>query len=400
MRGDAGEQAKDGSLCLHCGGPKPASLGTKPRKFCSSACCGAATRLRSRPSQPWPPICVDCGEVAGQSRRAGRRRLRCGKCRASHERTANRDRLARHTNTASCEACGNTFSFPGYTRRKRFCSDGCRFSLAKSGKNARPVPCPRCGTKFVKKRADQAYCSTQCRARVFSCLNCQSQFKPRNTRHAKYCSRECAFDARRRRLPAAIADRRDCGVAARLARWFWSWGDDVFPYFSRCGDCGELVLIKNAEHNPQCAVCLRRRTRRRLCRDCGNDLCGGGHARIKRMTCSACREKRRMESRRLARKKNGKNHRQRCRKYGAPYTKIRELAVYERDNWTCQICGRTLRKDWDCNDPSCRTIDHIIPLSLGPLGPGHVLSNVRACCHGCNSRKSDSIEPGALQTLH
>lgn len=235
---------------------------------------------------------------------------------------------------------------------------------------------------------------------MFSCLNCQVAFTKKRYKsgatscQTKYCSRECAFEARRRRLPDAVDNRRGGGIAARLAKWFLSWGEDVYPSIKRCGDCGEILTIKHAEHRPPCRKCSRRKP----CRGCGSELSPDRPLYIS--FCEPCRETRRREARRREKKKHGRNHRQRCRKYGAPYTKIRELDIYERDNWTCQICGSELRREWDSNDPRSRTIDHIIPLSLGPLGPGHVPSNVRACCHGCNTRKSDSIEPGVLQTLH
>ena len=66
---------------------------------------------------------------------------------------------------------------------------------------------------------------------------------------------------------------------------------------------------------------------------------------------------------------------------------IRILDVYERENWTCYICGckvvksNTYRKDM-------ATIDHIIPLTKGG---GHLYSNVKTCCHSCNSKKKDKI---------
>ena len=331
MRGDAGEQAKDGKLCLHCGGPRPSGLRVSPSKFCSAKCRNRARHSRVAEARP-------------------------------------------------CCVCGQQFTVASKSSRQKCCSQSCGGKTPESARHrqqlhdARRVTykCLNCGIDFNRK---------QYKSGAYSCQK-------------KYCSRDCAFEARRRRVPAAIDNNRKGGVTARLAAWFLSWGDDVFPHLKKCDKCGEMLTVTHAGHDPQC----RKYFRRKECRGCGADLTPDRPLYIS--FCEPCREKNRRESRRRHKKKHGRNHRQRCRKYGAPYTKIRELDIYERDNWTCQICGCELRRDWDANDQRSRTIDHIIPLSLGPLGPGHVPSNVRACCHGCNTRKSDSIEPGALQTLH
>jgi len=54
-------------------------------------------------------------------------------------------------------------------------------------------------------------------------------------------------------------------------------------------------------------------------------------------------------------------------------------AVFARDDWTCQYCGR-----------SAENVDHVIPRSKGGE---HVWENVVAACGRCNNRK-------AHHTLH
>jgi len=77
----------------------------------------------------------------------------------------------------------------------------------------------------------------------------------------------------------------------------------------------------------------------------------------------------------------------------------RRLAVYKRDNWTCQYCGRVIPP----NVPGAETgryapwqklptdsdlvmleLDHIHPRSLGG---DNSLENLRAACTPCNKRK-------------
>lgn len=60
-------------------------------------------------------------------------------------------------------------------------------------------------------------------------------------------------------------------------------------------------------------------------------------------------------------------------------TKIR---VARRDNYTCQICGKTLRDNE-------LEFDHIIPLSKGGSSEEH---NIQLACFDCNRNKSTSME--------
>ena len=98
------------------------------------------------------------------------------------------------------------------------------------------------------------------------------------------------------------------------------------------------------------------------------------------------------------------SHKARCERFGVPYEPIRRASVFEAAGWRCALCGcdllRKFAKSDGQVDPRSPTIDCIIPLAAGPGSPGYVYGNVQACCHACNVRKSDSIEPGVLQTLH
>lgn len=62
-------------------------------------------------------------------------------------------------------------------------------------------------------------------------------------------------------------------------------------------------------------------------------------------------------------------------------TKKLRLQVLERDNFTCQFCGRSPQKDGVSLE-----VDHIIPVSRGGRTE---LSNLQTLCHDCNSGKSD-----------
>ena len=59
--------------------------------------------------------------------------------------------------------------------------------------------------------------------------------------------------------------------------------------------------------------------------------------------------------------------------------KITRRAVFARDRWTCQYCGR---------EHGHLTVDHVIPRSKGG---GSGWENIVACCAPCNRRKGDRL---------
>ena len=65
-------------------------------------------------------------------------------------------------------------------------------------------------------------------------------------------------------------------------------------------------------------------------------------------------------------------------------TKLRKAYILERDEETCQICGRVYDDTYD-NGESL-TIDHVVPLSKdGTNNP----DNLRAVCQSCNKKKGN-----------
>jgi 5-methylcytosine-specific restriction endonuclease McrA len=56
-------------------------------------------------------------------------------------------------------------------------------------------------------------------------------------------------------------------------------------------------------------------------------------------------------------------------------------AVFARDHWTCQYCGK-----------AAENVDHVIPRSLGG---GHIWENVVAACRRCNSKKENRLPQDA-----
>ena len=63
-------------------------------------------------------------------------------------------------------------------------------------------------------------------------------------------------------------------------------------------------------------------------------------------------------------------------------TKQLRKTVMERDNYTCQCCGKYMP------DEIGLQVDHIIPINKGGKT---VLSNLQVLCSKCNGRKSDKL---------
>ena len=76
--------------------------------------------------------------------------------------------------------------------------------------------------------------------------------------------------------------------------------------------------------------------------------------------------------------------------YGVAYEHVSRAAVFRRDGWRCQLCGRSVirkskrNKDTRRLHPRTASLDHIVPMRRG--GP-HVESNCQCACLQCNVRK-------------
>ena len=60
--------------------------------------------------------------------------------------------------------------------------------------------------------------------------------------------------------------------------------------------------------------------------------------------------------------------------------------IFERDGWTCYLCGHPVNRTPNCYDPESATIDHVTPLSRGGQ---HTRDNTRCAHLKCNSAKQD-----------
>jgi hypothetical protein len=62
------------------------------------------------------------------------------------------------------------------------------------------------------------------------------------------------------------------------------------------------------------------------------------------------------------------------------------LFVYERDAWTCQLCGEPVDPEARGRSSRGASLDHVIPYSRGG---NDVVENLRLAHHGCNTSRSN-----------
>ena len=67
------------------------------------------------------------------------------------------------------------------------------------------------------------------------------------------------------------------------------------------------------------------------------------------------------------------------------------LAIYERDNWDCQLCSEPIDRDAHWNTDWAPTLDHIVCQSWTPT-PDHSPSNLRLAHRWCNSIRGDEAK--------
>lgn len=78
----------------------------------------------------------------------------------------------------------------------------------------------------------------------------------------------------------------------------------------------------------------------------------------------------------------------RARKRDAFVAPVSRARIFERDRWTCQLCGKRVRRNAVVPDPLAPVLDHVLPLAQGGT---HEPANVQLAHYYCNSLKSDGV---------
>lgn len=76
--------------------------------------------------------------------------------------------------------------------------------------------------------------------------------------------------------------------------------------------------------------------------------------------------------------------RRRARKRDAFVADVSRSQIFERDRWTCQLCGKRVDRTAVAPQPLAPTLDHIVPLAVGGT---HEPANVQLAHAQCNTSK-------------
>lgn len=302
--------------------------------------------------------------------------------------------MAETKHTRHCKICGTEFN-----TNKSFqiiCSSTCRKindqkEKQKSAKAKRHKSygldmsnrkCMHCETTFTPKRIDSFFCSDSCRCKSHrlkrikkhqeqnnicyfegctkhvylknfchahykaskytkkesqqkECLHCKSAFIAKSNAK-KFCSTKCSQTYRQRLLGVKPAHR----VAKAI-----------------CNGCGKEFQPKKTEFSTYCS---------------------------RKCFFTTQKSNQRTENEKTILKTCAKRRKQRMKANG--YEPINKTKVFERDKWTCHICGcktpKSKKGTMAMNSPE---LDHIVPIASGG---SHTYSNVACSCKRCNIRKS------------
>lgn len=168
---------------------------------------------------------------------------------------------------------------------------------------------------------------------------------------ARYCSHECFYDARygeqrpREDTREAARLKRRSKAAAKLEKAAAGMRGNGVWTAGVCSACG-TAFVRHSFSTPvaYCSSVCRRREKVTLRRALQHDLEAG---------------------------------------------RVSRWRVYQRDDWTCHICGDPVDRDAVVPDLAAPVLDHVVPLARGGT---HSEDNLRTAHFYCNSVKRDLVD--------
>lgn len=266
---------------------------------------------------------------------------------------------------------------------KRFQQGSCVLSGLLSGQKVQQ--CRHCEQEFTADRK-RTYCTERCRYRAAerrkgSVPRSEYLAKVRENAASKFTCEHCGKEAFRK-LGGASKVRnygnRFCSMACRVGYQAVEREAKEGLSNARKSFLRILKQIAKAKQGPTRAFIPRVRT----CPCCQLQWSAtrqvGPTDYCHTPACQAERKK-------AKRSRSGKTHTGRAKRMGRKYGYFNIMRVFERDKWTCQICGvKTPKELRGSMDPRAPELDHILALALGG---DHLIENCQCACRKCNGEK-------------
>ncbi len=234
--------------------------------------------------------------------------------------------------------------------------------------------CPVCGGQVVG-RSDKIYCSKKC-------LKCAFRIR-----------RSAETSSRAEELSKTVGACEECGCAMTLAVPRACGGFTKRRFCStRCRERAKQRRHRKTEtyskyyrsrvDSGKWADANRRaRARRRkyetiLCPYCGIEF--RKVAGSNRVICGSVECERASDLDRV--------HERHARLHNVTVEHFSRTAVFERDDWTCRICGEPIDRGAPPKSPMSASLDHVVPLAKGGE---HSMRNTQCAHLRCNMIKSD-----------
>jgi len=402
------QKAGKGRAKLYCSGCLKKRYIVGPRKI-TCCICGKTWEQNSR--GPRARYCSSkCRYFAEQPKRA--KEKACQRCHQSFISKSGQASLCPDCShwrpscgrQVPCEQCGaKCYSRP--SERRRFCSVACRISADNArSEHRRSHLQAEMHTVGTRKRFDAGKKCLRCGKPIIRTMYWSASGQcwrlPTTGKGDKrlYCGKSCAMQHRWDRNQDPV--RRILGITRILKALVCNLLSDVVNGPPACVVCGtELQRRCRKTCSQECRTELgRMRTRQRYemmtgvrlkscrgprpCRWCGALIVPRSYNGRGRNTCDRCQHYR------------SGGHEQRAAFYGVPVETVSCIDVFERDNWTCQLCRRRVlrRAKRSVNSgrlhPRTASIDHIVPLSRGG---SHSERNCQCACLRCNVRKGSKM---------
>lgn len=332
-------------------------------------------------------VCQQCGADIPPDAPFGSRYCGDGCRRKARSARAKDANTPKEKLSAECFTCGSTI--PGVHHKghlPKYCSTGCRNDARRERKSkSRPqsaaftIACAMCGTSFITPHSNAKYCGQYCRAAA----NRQKAREKYADDGAREALRQQRRDQYRRRTTST---HKVCQV---------------------CGDQLGLNRSKTCD-KPDCIHQLKLERDRRYAATRVKDVTAPSRIFIAG-TCSECGEQYVHERKNMSgahlltycsdRCRDRAGRRRYKRRYGKfAVSDAQRLAIYERDDWTCQICHLPVERDGDPLGPGAPTLDHIEPQSM-TLIPDHGEHNLRLACRQCNTDRQAKVTKAELRAV-